>query len=65
MSIDHPEAPRPLPDRSNLRHLKGPSPTLKPGWCVRVEDQQTSPFFVRVPPHTDGGVTLGLNPESV
>lgn len=22
MSIDHPETPRPLPDRPNLRHLK-------------------------------------------
>jgi ankyrin repeat protein len=41
MSIDHPEAPRPLPDRPNLRHLKDQAKDLlKAGTAVSITDAQ-------------------------
>src|SRR5213592_4598233 len=41
MSIDHPEAPRPLPDRPNLRHLKDQAKDLlKAGAAASVADAQ-------------------------
>jgi ankyrin repeat protein len=41
MSIDHPAAPRPLPDRPNLRHLKDQAKDLlKAGTAVSIADAQ-------------------------
>jgi hypothetical protein len=41
MSIDHPEAPRPLPDRPNLRHLKDQAKDLlKAGAAASITDAQ-------------------------
>src|SRR2546422_878969 len=41
MSIDHPETPRPLPDRPNLRHLKGQAKDLlKAGAAASITDAQ-------------------------
>jgi ankyrin repeat protein len=41
MSIDHPETPRPLPDRPNLRHLKDQArDLLKTGAAVSLTDAQ-------------------------
>src|SRR5205809_3250088 len=41
MSIDHPEASRPLPDRPNLRHLKDQAKDLlKAGAAASVTDAQ-------------------------
>jgi hypothetical protein len=41
MSIDHPEAPRPLPDRPNLRHLKDQAKDLfKAGAASSIADAQ-------------------------
>ena len=41
MSIDHPEAPRPLPDRPNLRHLKDQAKDLlKTGAAASITDAQ-------------------------
>jgi ankyrin repeat protein len=41
MSSDHPEAPRPLPDRPNLRHLKDQAKDLlKAGAAASVTDAQ-------------------------
>ena len=41
MSIDHPEATRPLPDRPNLRHLKDQAKDLlKAGAAASVTDAQ-------------------------
>jgi len=41
MSIDHPEVPRPLPDRPNLRHLKDQAKDLfKAGAAASITDAQ-------------------------
>ena len=41
MSIDHPEASRPLPDRPNLRHLKDQAKDLlKAGAAASITDAQ-------------------------
>ena len=41
MSSDHPEAPRPLPDRPNLRHLKDQAKDLlEAGAAASVTDAQ-------------------------
>src|SRR2546427_1276742 len=41
MSIDHPEAPRPLPERPNLRHLKDQAKDLfKTGEAASITDAQ-------------------------
>jgi ankyrin repeat protein len=41
MSIDHPESPRPLPDRPNLRHLKDQARDLfKTGAAASITDAQ-------------------------
>ena len=41
MSTDHPEAPRPLPDRPNLRHLKDQAKDLlKTGAAASITDAQ-------------------------
>ena len=41
MSIDRPEAPRPLPDRPNLRHLKDQAKDLlKTGAAASITDAQ-------------------------
>jgi hypothetical protein len=41
MSTDHPEAPRPLPDRPNLRHLKDQAKDLlKAGAAASITDAQ-------------------------
>jgi ankyrin repeat protein len=41
MSIDHPETPRPLPDRPNLRHLKDQAKDLlRAGAAVSIADAQ-------------------------
>src|SRR4030095_2561553 len=41
MSIDHPETPRPLPDRPNLRHLKDQAKDLlKAGDATSITDAQ-------------------------
>ena len=41
MSTDHPEAPRPLPDRPNLRHLKDQAKDLlKAGSAASITDAQ-------------------------
>ena len=41
MSIDHPETPRPLPDRPNLRHLKDQAKNLlKAGGAASTTDAQ-------------------------
>ena len=41
MSIDHPDAPRPLPDRPNLRHLKDQArDLLKAGAAASITDAQ-------------------------
>ena len=41
MSIDHPETPRPLPDRPNLRHLKDQAKDLlKAGAATSITDAQ-------------------------
>ena len=41
MSIDHPETPRPLPDRPNLRHLKDQAKDLlKAGAAASITDAQ-------------------------
>jgi ankyrin repeat protein len=41
MSIDHPETPRPLPDRPNLRHLKDQArDLLKAGAAASITDAQ-------------------------
>ena len=41
MSIDHPDAPRPLPDRPNLRHLKDQAKDLlKAGAAASITDAQ-------------------------
>ena len=41
MSTDHPEAPRPLPDRPNLRHLKDQArDLLETGAAVSITDAQ-------------------------
>jgi ankyrin repeat protein len=41
MSIDHPEAPRPLPDRPNLRHLKDQAKDLlKTGAAASITEAQ-------------------------
>jgi hypothetical protein len=41
MSIDHPETPRPLPDRPNLRHLKDQAKDLlKTGASASITDAQ-------------------------
>jgi hypothetical protein len=41
MSIDHPEASRPLPDRPNLRHLKDQAKDLlKAGAAASIADAQ-------------------------
>ena len=41
MSIDHPHAPRPLPDRPNLRHLKDQArDLLETGAAVSITDAQ-------------------------
>src|SRR6266545_8111058 len=41
MSTDHPEAPRPLPDRPNLRHLKDQAKDLiKAGAASSITDAQ-------------------------
>jgi hypothetical protein len=41
MSIDHPEAPRPLPDRPNLRHLKDQArDLLEAGAAASITDAQ-------------------------
>jgi ankyrin repeat protein len=41
MSIDHPETPRPLPDRPNLRHLKDQAKDLlKAGATTSITDAQ-------------------------
>jgi hypothetical protein len=42
MSIDHPEAPRPLPDRPSLRHLKDQAEDLlKTGAAASITDAQS------------------------
>src|SRR6266536_187050 len=41
MSIDHPEVPRPLPDRPSLRHLKDQAKDLfKAGGAASITDAQ-------------------------
>ena len=41
MSTDHPETPRPLPDRPNLRHLKDQAKDLfKAGAAASLTDAQ-------------------------
>jgi hypothetical protein len=41
MSIDHPETPRPLPDRPNLRHLKDQAKDLlKAGAAASITEAQ-------------------------